>query len=325
MQADLSWKHLMNEPERNIHRALILSGGGARGAYQVGVWRYLQEVGWQPDLVCGTSIGSVNGAMIGMGWDADRMSGVWESLQRKQAFRVSFWRRLKYRIDTWRGRHPRFPAYLDNQPLQELLTSGVDEPRLQDLSPEVLVTATNVRRAELEYFSGHQLTARHILASCSIPVVFPWQEIDGELYWDGGVMENTPILPALMRGAREIIVVLLAPLTAEPTPAPRTTTEALAWTMDIITIGSAKALRTQLAHHMGKDTREIADTMSSLNYVEFGGARISVVAPRQASSLKSILDLNPSEARARIESGYQDARKQLSAFIDKATEPGGTD
>lgn len=309
----------MSEEHTPVRRALILSGGGARGAYQVGVWRRLQEVGWQPDLVCGTSIGSVNGAMIGMGWDAARMADVWQSLERKQAFRVSLWRRIKYRIDSWRGRHPHWPAYLDNEPLRDLLAGGIDEPRLQDSSPEVLVTATNVCRAELEYFSGTQLTARHVLASCSIPVFFPWQEIDGELYWDGGVMENTPVLPALMRGAREIVVVLLAPLTADPVPPPRTSKEALAWTLDIITIASAKALRTQLAHHFGKDLREVTEAMSKTHHVEVGGVRICVIAPRQASGLKSILDLNAEDARERIDAGYHDAREQLAAFLAGAS------
>lgn len=50
------------------------------------------------------------------------------------------------------------------------------------------------------------------MASSAIPVIFPWQEIDGEPHWDGGVAVNTPLLPALERGAREVLVVLFAPL-----------------------------------------------------------------------------------------------------------------
>ncbi|MEH6637551.1 MAG: patatin-like phospholipase family protein, partial [Halioglobus sp.] len=79
----------MTESAPPIKRALILSGGGGRGAYQVGVWRRLQEIGWQPDIVCGTSIGAINGALIGSGWDARRLEAFWESLDRKRAFRVS--------------------------------------------------------------------------------------------------------------------------------------------------------------------------------------------------------------------------------------------
>jgi NTE family protein len=73
----------MSESTPSIRRALILSGGGGRGAYQVGVWRRLQEVGWQPDIVCGTSIGAINGALIGSGWDAQRMEQLWGSLHEK--------------------------------------------------------------------------------------------------------------------------------------------------------------------------------------------------------------------------------------------------
>ena len=50
-----------------MKKALILSGGGARGAFQVGVWQYLREINWTPDLICGTSIGAVNAAAIGSG------------------------------------------------------------------------------------------------------------------------------------------------------------------------------------------------------------------------------------------------------------------
>tara|TARA_R110001592_G_scaffold363371_1_gene685416 strand:+ start:6603 stop:7307 length:705 start_codon:yes stop_codon:yes gene_type:complete len=206
----------MSESAPCIKRALILSGGGGRGAYQVGVWRRLQEVGWQPDMVCGTSIGSINGALIGSGWDADRLEAFWASLDRKRAFRVSLWQRIKYRVNRLLGRHPNFPALLDNELLRQTLSEAIDVERLRDDQPRVTVAATNVCQARLEYFSSEQLSVAHVLASCSIPVLFPWCEIDGELYWDGGVMANTPIFPALEAGATEILVVLLSILNLEP-------------------------------------------------------------------------------------------------------------
>ena len=307
----------MNEPVRPIKRALILSGGGGRGAYQVGVWRRLQEIGWQPDLICGSSIGSINGALIGSGWDADRLEEFWESLHRDQVFKLTVWRRIKYRISTLFGRRAGWPAIMDNEPLRRTLSEAIDIPRLRQDDPRVVVTATNVRRAKLEYFSGEQLSVDHIVASCSIPVFFPWREIDGELYWDGGVMQNTPIFPAIEAGATEILVVLLAPLVGEPIEPPTSTRAAFAWALDIITIGSAKSLMQDLAYLLGMDVRVNTEKMARQHFLDLGDIRVGVVAPRTASDMASILDLDPEDAKARITAGYDDAREQLSGFLER--------
>lgn len=310
----------MTESAPPIKRALILSGGGGRGAYQVGVWRRLQEVGWQPDVVCGTSIGAINGALIGSGWDAERLEAFWESLDRKRAFRVSLWRRFKYRISRLLGRHPNFPALLDNGPLRQTLSEAIDVRRLQDDQPSVTVAATNVCRARLEYFSGEQLSVDHVVASCSIPVVFPWCEIDGELYWDGGVMANTPIFPALRAGATEILVVLLAPLAGEPVAPPKTTGAAFSWAFDMITIGSAGSLLQELAYHLGEDLAARRDTLISKHFMDLGDIRIGVVAPQTAWGMNSVLDLDPQRIKERIGAGYDDAAEQLTGFLQQPRE-----
>ena len=296
----------------NVKRALILSGGGARGAYQVGVWRRLQELAWQPDLVCGTSIGSLNGALIGMGWDASRMENFWEKLEKKDVFRFSFWQQLKNRLGGLFGRHPDSPALLDNGPLLDLLTKVIDDQRLRDSSPEVVVSTTDVRRARLRYFSGEKLSARHIFASCSIPVVFPWCEIDGELYWDGGIMANTPLLPALERGARDIVIVLLAPLTGAPVLQPSNTREAIAWAMDLATVASVKVLGADLFHRAGMDVQESSDIFARDHFIDAGGIRMHLVAPQVTSGLESLLDVDPRLSKERIEAGYSDACAQLT-------------
>ncbi len=307
----------MTESPPPIKRALILSGGGGRGAYQVGVWRRLQEIGWQPDLVCGTSIGSINGALIGSGWSAERLEAFWQALDRKQAFRVSLWRRIKYRIDRLLGRHTDFPALLDNEPLRQTLLEAIDVRRLRDNQPRVTVAATNVCRARLEYFSGEQLSVEHILASCSIPVVFPWSEINGELFWDGGVMANTPVFPALEAGATEILVVLLAPLVGAPVPPPKTTVEAFSWAFDMITIGSAGSLLHELAYNLGVDLATSRDTLTRQQFMDLGDIRVGVVAPRTAWGIESVLDLNPQRIDSRIAAGYEDAASQLTGFMQQ--------
>lgn len=78
----------VSESSPPLRRALVLSGGG-RGAYQLGVWRRLQELNWTPDIVCGTSIGAINGALIGSGWDADQLQQLWGQLHEKKVFNIS--------------------------------------------------------------------------------------------------------------------------------------------------------------------------------------------------------------------------------------------
>lgn len=301
----------MSESTQSIRRALILSGGGGRGAYQVGVWRRLQELGWQPDIVCGTSIGAINGALIGSGWDAHNMEQLWGSLHDKHIFKLSAWKQFKYRIKKLLGQHPDWPALMDNEPARQMLNEVIDLQRLRDDRPRVVVSATNVRRAKLVYFSGQELTAEHILASCSIPAIFPWCEINDELYWDGGVMANTPIGPAIKAGATEILVVLMAPLAGQQVDPPKSTSQALAWAFDMITIGSAQNLARSLAYHFGGDHSHFKQDMAEHHMLEIGGIRIGIVEPGVASGLESVLDLNPQNVKARIDSGYNDARNQL--------------
>lgn len=305
----------MSEATPPIRRALVLSGGGGRGAYEVGVWRRLQEIGWQPDIICGTSIGAINGALIGSGWDADRLEQLWGSLHEKNIFKLSVWRRIKYRVNKLLGRQRDWPAFMDNEPARRMLTEILDLQRLRQDQPRVVVAATNVRRAKLEYFSGEELTAEHILASCSIPAIFPWCEINGELYWDGGVMANTPIAPAISAGATEILVVLMAPLAGEQVDPPQSTRQALAWAFDMITIGSAQNLTRGLAYHLGGDFRDFESGLAEHHCVEIGGIRIGVVEPTRASGLDSVLDLDQGNVKARIEAGYADARDQLQKMF----------
>ena len=301
--------------DRPVRRALILSGGGGRGAYQVGVWRRLQEVGWQPDLVCGTSIGSVNGALICSGLDADRMQELWLSLDGKGIFSVSLWQRIKYRCNKLLGRHPDWPALMDSEPLRRMLSEAVDEERLRRDAPRLVVAATNVCRGTVEYFTGAELSVQHIVASCSIPIVFPWVEIGGELYWDGGILSNTPVFPAIEAGACEILVVLLCPAGGQVTEPPKTTREAVTRMFDMLTLGSAQSLNQSLSYHLGNDLRASTGTLSKDHCMDMGDIRIGLVAPRGESSIAAVMDLDPGRVKARIADGYQDAREQLVRFL----------
>jgi len=212
------------EPENENKRALVLSGGGARGAYHIGVLEYLEKVGWRPDVIIGTSVGAVNAAALGSGLSVRGLKSRWldlttEDVQKMHADDVIFdnlLRRRDHVIDLfpwpktltgqspkWRGR-PWFNPEVLNSP---------------DAPYEVHVTAVNAQTAQLEYFSNRDpggLRLEHILASFSIPLWYGPTEIDGVPYWDGGTLANSPFRRALELGATEIVVATMTPWPERP-------------------------------------------------------------------------------------------------------------
>jgi NTE family protein len=310
----------MSKSTPPVRRALILSGGGGRGAYQVGVWRRLQELGWQPDLVCGTSIGAVNGALICSGWNADQMEELWGTMQDRKIFKVSFWRRFKYRANVLLRRSPDWAAFMDSEPLRTMVKESIDVKRIRQNKPRLVVSATNVCRGVIQFFTGENIGVEHVVASCSVPVIFPWCNIDGEFYWDGGVLANTPVFPAIEAGACEIVVVMLSPFAGHKVEPPKNTRDGVSRMFDIMTLGASQSLARSLAHQLGIDIRTFDEDLEKQNYAELGDVRIGVVGPKVESSMATVLDLDFERAKAKFSNGYDDACEQLQEFMAHTKE-----
>lgn len=205
-------------------RALILSGGGGRGAYHCGVFEYLEAIGWQPDILVGTSIGAINAAAIASGHSAESLKDLWRSLTTN---RVQKFRNDVSNFFNWR-------YLLDNSPWRQSMATDnwFDFEHINSAgAPTLAVTATDIYSGRLTVFCNRDLepstsgvprpkrlchvplTMDHIIASCSIPVVYPWTQVQEQssFFWDGAVVSNTPLATALRGGATEIIVVLLSP------------------------------------------------------------------------------------------------------------------
>ncbi|MCP4232712.1 MAG: patatin-like phospholipase family protein [Aestuariibacter sp.] len=203
----------------NRKRALVLSGGGGRGAYHVGVLRFLEEHEWFPDIVVGTSIGAVNGAAIASGHNAHSLWTLWRRLQTKDV--------QKTNLNPLKGYF-----LLDTAPLRDTLRRDgwVDFERInsEETAVHLRVTATEVNSGHLHVFGNtddiypsqmqHEpLELDHIIASCSIPIVYPATQLHNNLYWDGATVANTPLGPAIDAGAEEIIVVIMTPWETDET------------------------------------------------------------------------------------------------------------
>lgn len=198
-------------------RALVLSGGGGRGAYHVGVLRFLEEHEWLPDIVVGTSIGAVNGAALASGHTARSLWSLWQRLRTRDV--------QKTHLNPLEGNY-----LLDTGPLRETLQreGWVNFERINSdqASVHLRVTATEVNTGHLHVFGNspdvypskirkEALSLDHIIASCSIPIVYPATQLHENLYWDGATVANTPLGPAIDAGAEEIVVVIMTPWDAE--------------------------------------------------------------------------------------------------------------
>ncbi len=180
--------------------AFVLGGGGSWGALQVGMLQALAQTDLTPDLVVGTSVGSLNGAVLAAGphLALGRLEELWPSVSRADVFPGGWVRGLLTLTET------RAWIY-DNQPLTDLLTSRLPAKSFEDMEVPFVAVATDFATggvAELD--SGELRTA--LLASSAIPGIFPWVERDGRRLVDGMLVANVPITVALRRGARSLVV-----------------------------------------------------------------------------------------------------------------------
>ena len=207
---------------------LLLQGGGALGAYQAGVYQALAEANLHPDWVAGISIGAINSALIAGNPSERRVEKLrefWETVS-APPFGVpyiaaiegsdEFTHTLINQASSWGTVvggapgffQPRVPppfvypngspealSYYDVAPLRATLERLVDFDRINDGQIRFSVGAVNVRTGNFVYFDSttHLIGPAHVMASGSLPPGFPATEIEGEHYWDGGLVSNTPL------------------------------------------------------------------------------------------------------------------------------------
>jgi NTE family protein len=292
-----------------MKKALVLSGGGARGAFQVGVWKYLQEIDWTPDLICGTSIGAVNAAAIGSGMSVERLIHVWRSHNRSEIYRLKGLQFLK----SMRRGTP-LKSVLDTAPLRALLTRHLNLEALRRSPIEVIISAVHLATGRLHLYNQDVIEIDHLMASSAMPILFPWQSIHGEPFWDGGVMANSPLFLALERKMEEIIVVLLSPVGHRSLKPPATLREGLELLLEHFLMGSCQTIM-PLFNASPADARD-DEWPSSLPFAHHFTKRplrpkISVIAPTQMLGLSSLLNFSARQVNRLIHAGYHNARHQL--------------
>ena len=202
---------------------LALQGGGALGAYQAGVYEGLAEAGFLPTWVVGISIGGINAAIIAGNpperrverlrtfWDrvssyAPLTPPAWLEAMRPTLNNLSAAAVMSFGIPVFfipRVPPPVFAAdntpgalsYYDTSPLNRTLEELVDFDLINNRKVRLSLGAVNIREGQSVYFDNSRtcITADHVRASGSLPPGFPPVTIDGEQYWDGGIVSNSPL------------------------------------------------------------------------------------------------------------------------------------
>jgi NTE family protein len=369
-------------------RALILSGGGGRGAFHAGVYKYLMKSHklnldsnhtgvWDPQIIVGTSIGAVNGAAIAQGMSADALVEVWKSLEEKDIQGLppgmrgiarwvagaifkelmderlpqitsqeatsptpkEFWPPLPL-LPRWVAE--RLIGYwinlLDTGPLRKTLFTRfeLDEKQLAESEKALLIAATKVRTGERVLFSNRKvmdhkrgehrrdvftgITANRILASCSIPLVYPWtfdQETDS-IYWDGALVANTPLGAAIdMMGEdasvpAEVVVVMMTPWweSSDPAPTkaetePKSFGDAITWMLDWMLLASFRENLKMIRAFNELAAREREENQPPYRYRHITPI---IVSPLDFLRAERIIDYDGDVSAKLVEEGFKAAK-----------------
>jgi NTE family protein len=241
---------------RPSHAALVLPGGGARGAYQVGVLKAVAEVLGENEapfpIITGTSAGAINAAVMAshagdFAYGAARLERFWGNFRCHHIYRTGWLHNLGCGLH-WLAAmtlgglgvaNPR--SLLDNRPLGELLereldTEGIERSVEAGLLKALLVTASGYSSGRaVTFFQADeriegwqkgkrigrraQIRPAHLLASAALPLLFPAARIGHEYFGDGGMRHTTPLSPPIRMGADRMLIIGTRDVRPDPEPA----------------------------------------------------------------------------------------------------------
>jgi NTE family protein len=366
-------------------KALVLSGGGGRGAYHVGVIEALVEQGWMqdgkgPDIIAGTSIGAINAAALASGLTVEQLRAGWLQMHTEDVHRLSpdlppvvrpllrFLLRSVLTSDAHGGASDvtlpeeerkmsaggflerlsalfqmrPFRCLLDTAPWRYTLSQWMDFERINSPdAPALLLAATDLQRGILRTFCNRELhqqprdviTLDHLMASSSIPAVYPWTEIGDAKYWDGAVLANTPLGAVIdLAGTEDVdmLVVMMTPWYDDPEDVapqqiepPNDLIQSLALTLDWTLLASYRtALKLLKNYNMLADAVEKLERAAeltgddTLRLAASKFRRISlptVIAPQEFMPMDWIVDYEESTHRKLFAMGKADAERALQA------------
>jgi NTE family protein len=364
-------------------KALVLSGGGGRGAYHIGVIEELVRQGWiadgqGPDIIAGTSIGAINAAALASGLTVAQLKDYWLAMHTEEVHRLSsdlpvaarpllnFILRSVLTSDAHGGARATLPeedrgltaeglfsrlsklfhaspfrSLLDTSPWRRTLSGWMDFERINSPSaPALLLAATELQSGALRIFCNRSLNGRppdeivldHLMASSSIPIVYPWTEIGDAKYWDGAVLANTPLEPVIDLAGDDdvdIVVVMMTPwhasedeMRSQTRQMPKDLVQALSLTLDWTLLASYRVAFEMLEHRnnlaeaalkLQRAAEQTGDQSLLLTTpMPRPVALPTVIAPQELMPLDWIIDYEDANHRALFERGRADAARAMA-------------
>jgi NTE family protein len=270
--------------------AFVFSGGGSLGAVQVGMMLALAERAIVPDLLVGTSVGALNAAYLAADpsyGGALALAGVWSGLRRRDVFPMPGVGALK----ALAGRHDHL---LDVDPLRRMLADTLPFRRLEDARWPVAVVATEVTTGlEVVLAEGDAIDA--VVASASLPGVFPPVDIDGHLLIDGGVVNHTPISVAVDMGADRVVVLPTGYACALASP-PRS---ALAMVVHAFTLATQRRLIEDVRRLQGELDLQVVPPLCPVSVSPVDFARSGELIDRARRATRRWLDADRANDQSR--------------------------
>lgn len=263
--------------------AFVLGGGGRWGAVEVGMIQALEEAGIEPDLILGTSIGALNGAVIAdyPGKEGvDRLIGFWEEATGADLFQSRFLNRAR-RVATMK------PSIQETDDLRALVERAVHrDTQIEDLHIPFQCVAASIETFSDHWFDSGPLVEA-LLASSAVPALFPPVEVDGEHFYDGGLVDSVPLGRAVDLGA-EVVFVLQVGRLESPLRPPERLYEAALISFEIARrhrfATTMKNLPEDVEVHMLPTGNPVAwDDRSQLRWTDTGGIEERMKTAYQAS------------------------------------------
>jgi NTE family protein len=344
-------QHAQEQKQRQI--VLVLQGGGALGAYQAGVYHALHEHGIEPNWIIGTSIGAINASLIAGNPPERRLESLrefWTRMAYRPPFATPTWTGLPDMMYYWKtilrgipdffepnpctflGTYvplgPDAASFYSTTPLEKTLLELVDFSLANKCNPRLTVGVAHVRTSEMRYFDSRdgEIGVKHIMASGALPPAFPAVRIDGELYWDGGILSNTPTEVIFDDNPRKNSLIFAVHLWNPMGQEPRNIWEVLNRHKDIqysSRVASHIARQRQL-HHMRHIIRDLAKllpeevrrTQQAQALAAYGCHTTAHVVRLQAPQLDNEnhtkdIDFTPSSIQMRWEAGYAKTMRAL--------------
>ncbi len=340
---------------------LALQGGGALGAYHIGAYEALAEAGFEPDWITGISIGAINAAILAgnpPGRRLEQLERFWELITWPDIFGLqldgsarrlfnttSYLQALFFgqpRFFVPRPTHPYFAvagtaaatSFYDPAQLQATLAECVDFDLLNTSPIRVSLGATHVTSGSLVFFDNRRqrLGPEHILASGALPPAFPAVRIDGELYWDGGCVANTPLQAVLNDPNADATLVFALDLWGADGGEPQTLDDVI-WRQKQIQYASRTVAEIATSVQLYNMRRMLSDAVERLPDAQRSDLPPANLAPGRLDVVHLVYQPTPNEIAQsdaefsrpslveRRTAGYADMQRVLAAAPWAVTTP----